>query len=164
MKKIICIIIVSNFMLISCNSVRESAGVTRKNIDEYAIVENPPLVIPPDFNLMPPDQIKSKNIDNTEKELAKEILFGLDEDKTQVAGENSLIYDIINETEANSVSSDIRNSIDQKFAGIKSSIDDETNFKNEEELNAAIEKTKKLNQDEANSEKKEKKKKRFIFF
>ena len=164
MKKIITIIIVSNLILISCNTIRESAGVNRKNIDEYAVIENPPLVIPPDFNLMPPDQIEAKNIDNIEKELAKEILFGLEDDEIQSTGNSSLINEIVNETEANSISDDIRSSVDQNFAGIKSSIDDENNFKNEEELNAAIEETKKLNNNEDNSEKKEKKKKRFFFF
>tara|TARA_B100001057_G_scaffold325083_1_gene325297 strand:- start:3839 stop:4324 length:486 start_codon:yes stop_codon:yes gene_type:complete len=161
MKTIIFIVIISNLMLISCNSVRESAGVTRKNIDEYAIIGNPPLVIPPDFNLMPPDQIKSKNIDDTEKELAKEILFGLDDDEIQSNDDNSLITEIIRETDADSVSGDIRTSIDQDFAGIKSSINDETNFKNEKELNDAIKETRKINLQEVNSEKK---KKRFFFF
>ena len=33
--------------LSSCSSVRKSAGVTRKNLDEFKVVENPPLVIPP---------------------------------------------------------------------------------------------------------------------
>ena len=164
MKKIITIIIVSNLILISCNTVRESAGVNRKNIDEYAVIENPPLVIPPDFNLMPPDQIEAKNIDDIEKELAKEILFGLEDDEIQSTGNSSLITEIIKETEANYISDDIRSTIDQNFAGIKSSIDDESNFKNEEELNAAIEETKKLNNHKANSEKKNKKKKRFFFF
>jgi len=164
MKKIISIVIVSNLILISCNTVRESAGVNRKDIDEYAVIENPPLVIPPDFNLMPPDQIEAKNIDDTEKELAKEILFGLEDEEIQSTGNNSLITEIIKETEANSVSNDIRSTIDQNFAGIKSSIDDESNFKNEEELNAAIEETKQFNKDEVNSEKKDKKKKRFFFF
>ena len=164
MKKIISIVIVSNLILVSCNTVRESAGVNRKDIDEYAVIENPPLVIPPDFNLMPPDQIEAKNIDDTEKELAKEILFGLEDEVIQSTENTSLITEIIKETEANSISNDIRSTIDQNFAGIKSSIDDESNFKNEEELNAAIEETKQLNKDEVNSEKKDKKKKRFFFF
>ena len=164
MKKIISIIIISNLILISCNTVRQSAGVNRKNIDEYAVIENPPLVIPPDFNLMPPDQIEAKNIDDTEKELAKEILFGLEDDEVQSTGNTSLIAEIIKETKANSINNDIRATIDENLAGIKSSIDDESNFKNEEELNAAIEETKKLNNDEDSSEKKEKKKKRFFFF
>tara|TARA_B100001057_G_scaffold362358_1_gene364897 strand:- start:198 stop:692 length:495 start_codon:yes stop_codon:yes gene_type:complete len=164
MKKIISIVIVSNLILISCNTVRESAGVNRKNIDEYAVIENPPLVIPPDFNLMPPDQIEAKNIDDTEKELAKEILFGLEDQEIQSTGNNSLITEIIKETEADSISNDIRSTIDQNFAGIKSSIEDESNFKNEAELNDAIEETKQLNNNEVNSEKKDKKKKRFFFF
>jgi hypothetical protein len=40
------------------------------------LIENPPLIIPPDFNLLPPDQLEEKNIDDEEKELAQEILFG----------------------------------------------------------------------------------------
>ena len=51
--------------------------MNRKNIDEFKVVENPPLVIPPDLNLLPPDQLSEKNINNIEDELAKEILFGL---------------------------------------------------------------------------------------
>ena len=29
----------------------------RKNIDEFKVIENPPLVIPPDYNLLPPEQL-----------------------------------------------------------------------------------------------------------
>ena len=51
MKKIILIITISNLFLFSCNTVRDSAGVNRKVIDEYAVIENPPLIIPPNYNL-----------------------------------------------------------------------------------------------------------------
>ena len=80
--------------------------------------------------------------------MAKEILFGLEDGEVQSSGNTSLIAEIIKETEANSISNDIRATIDQNFAGIKSSIDDESHFKNEEELNAAIEETKKFNNDQ----------------
>ena len=73
------VIIIFAIFLCSCSNIRESAGVTRKSIDEFQTIENPPLVIPPDFNLVNPDQLQQKNIDNVEKELAQEILFGLDE-------------------------------------------------------------------------------------
>ena len=75
MKKVIFVIIISSIFLSSCNTIRSSAGVERKVIDEYNVVENPPLVIPPNFNLLPPDQIESKDIDDTDSELAKEILL-----------------------------------------------------------------------------------------
>ncbi|MDC0194791.1 DUF3035 domain-containing protein, partial [Alphaproteobacteria bacterium] len=73
MSKIYFLIVIFSFFLNSCGTIRESAGVTRKSIDEFKVVENPPLVIPPDFNLLPPEQLEERNIDNIEKDLAQEI-------------------------------------------------------------------------------------------
>ena len=160
MKKILIIIIIFNIFLSSCNSVRESAGVNRKVIDEYAVIENPPLVIPPNFNLLPPEQIKSKEIENTDSELAKEILFGLD-DSEFISNNNLLIDEILDMSGANNTDNNIRETINEEFAGQKSSIKDETQFNSNEELNKAIDKTSnELNETQV----KEKKKKRFFFF
>ena len=164
MKKTILLIIISNLLLISCNSFRDSAGVNRKVIDEYAVIENPPLVIPPNFDLLPPEQMKSKDIKDTDSELAKEILFGLDKTNNQKDSENSLISEIIRETKADEVDKDIRETINQDFAGEKSTINDETQFNNEEEINKAINTTEKKDQSKTKKSKKEKKKKRFFFF
>ena len=164
MNKILLLTIILNLFLLSCNSVRDSAGVNRKIIDEYKVIENPPLVIPPNFNLLPPEQMESKNIDDTDSELAKEILFGLEDNNNQTSSNNSLINEIIRETGADKVDEDIRSTINQEFAGEKSTLEDETSFSNEEELNSAIEATKKNNQNDKNINKKEKKKKRFFFF
>ena len=79
-------IIFLSTMLYSCGKVRESAGVTSKSIDEFQVVENPPLVIPPDFNLVPADQLERKDIEDIEQDLAQEILFGLD-DESQTSEE-----------------------------------------------------------------------------
>ena len=164
MKKIFLVIISINFFLISCNTVRESAGVSRKVIDEYTVVEKPPLVIPPNFDLIPPDQIQSKNIENTDSELAKEILFGLDENEAKTISDDSLIQQIVNETEEENMEDNIRENIDKEFSGEKSSKEDETIFQSEDELNSAIEETKSKNNNNDNSSTKEKKKKRFFFF
>ncbi len=163
MKKIISLIIILNLFLLSCSSVRDSAGVNRKVIDEYTVVENPPLVIPPDFNLLPPEQMESKDIDDTDSDLAKEILFGLDDNTAQIDSDNSLISEIIKETQADEVDENIRLTINEDFAGEKSSLQDEISFENEDELDAAIEATKK-NNNNTKINKKEKKKKRFFFF
>jgi len=159
MKSIYFIILLTCLFILSCNSVRESAGVNRKVIDEYKVVENPPLVIPPDFNLPPPDQIEAKEIDDTDSELAKEILFGLEDNNNKVETDNSVMSDILNEVQTENIDENIRESINEEFAGEKSTIYDETNFKNEEEINEAIETTK-------SNEGKTKinKKKRFFFF
>ena len=164
MKKIISLAIFSTLFLASCNTVRDSAGVNRKVIDEYSVIENPPLVIPPDFNLLPPDQMESKNIDDADTELAKEILFGLDDNENEMKEDNSLIKEIVKETQATEVDENIRDSINQDFAGEKSSINDETKFKSEDELNKAIQETANKDKNKKKKNKKEKKKKKFIFF
>ena len=55
------ILIIYAILLSSCSNIRESAGVTRKSIDEFQAIVNPPLVIPPDFDLVDPDQLQQKN-------------------------------------------------------------------------------------------------------
>ncbi len=166
MKKIIFVTIISSILLSSCNTIRSSAGAERKVIDEYNVVENPPLVIPPNFNLLPPDQIESKDIDDTDTELAKEILFGLDEENDEIPSENSVIDNILKETEADQVDNSIREDLDGNLG-------DEVSEDNTDANNEKIEKTKKkkrfffFNSKEENEDDEEgepKKKKRFFFF
>ena len=117
MKYLCLILIIASLFLSSCSKVRKSAGVTRKSLDEFQVVENPPLVIPPDFNLLPPEQLEKKNIDDVETELAQEILFGLDENLENNEYEKlSIMNQILESTEANSIDSSIRNEIDEQFA------------------------------------------------
>ena len=117
MKYLFLIFIASSLLLSSCSTVRQSAGVTRKSIDEFQVVENPPLVIPPDFNLLPPNQLEKKSIDDVEKELAQEILFGLDENlANNETAKLSLMNQILESTDANNVDSSIRNEINEQFA------------------------------------------------
>ena len=166
MRKVIFITVISSIILSSCNTIRSSAGVERKVIDEYNVVENPPLVIPPNFNLLPPDQIESKDIDDTDSELAKEILFGLDEESDETVSENSVIDNILKETEADQLDNSIREDLDGNSED--EVIEDTTDVENEK-----IEDTKKkkrfffFNSKEENEDDKEdepKKKKRFFFF
>ena len=117
MKYLCLILIIASLFLSSCSTVRKSAGMTRKSLDEFKVVENPPLVIPPDFNLLPPEQLEKKNIDNVETELAREILFGLDENLENNENEKlSIMNQILKSTEANNVDSNIRKEIDEQFA------------------------------------------------
>ena len=166
MKKVIFVIIISSIFLSSCNTIRSSAGVERKVIDEYNVVENPPLVIPPNFNLLPPDQIESKDIDDTDSELAKEILFGLDEESDETSSENSVIENILKETEADQVDNSIREDLDGNS-------EDEISQDNTDVESENIEEPKKkkrfffFNSKEENKDDEEdepKKKKRFFFF
>ena len=173
MRIFLSLFIFSSLFLASCSQIRDSAGVNRKNIDEFKVVENPPIVIPPDFNLLPPEQLSEKNINEVEGELAKEILFGLDEDSTDENIQLSTMETIINQTNASEVDDSIRQEINEQFASEKNT--DSKNWQNESEILDSIAESERLRNERLGivvEEKKEvptkkiknKKKKRFFFF
>jgi hypothetical protein len=53
MRKAACLLFAAA-ALAGCQSLKESAGLTKKSPDEFAVTTKAPLVIPPGFNLMPP--------------------------------------------------------------------------------------------------------------
>ena len=173
MRIILSLFIFSSLFLASCSQIRESAGVNRKNIDEFKVIENPPLVIPPDFNLLPPEQLSKKNIDDVEGELAKEILFGLDEENSDETIHVSTMEKIINQTNASEVDSSIRQEINEQFASEKNT--DSKVWENETEILDSIAESERLRnerlgivveetKDIPTTKIKNKKKKRFFFF
>jgi len=176
--KLLYLILISFLIFLSsCSKIRESAGVERKSFDEYTAVENPPLVIPPDFTLIAPNKLEQKNIDEVEQELAKEILFGLEEEQTSEKN-ISTMNQILSQANADNVSSDIREEIDQDFGKEKKTEGIfKANWKNDIEILDAIEESKRIRNKKYESQSiaegevpvitKEttvKKKKRFIFF
>ena len=173
MKIFLSLFVFSSLFLVSCSQIRESAGVNRKNIDEFKVVENPPLVIPPDLNLLPPDQLSEKNISNVEGELAKEILFGLNEEVSDEKTQLSTMENIINQTDASEVDSSIRQEINEQFASEKDI--NSKNWENETEILDSIAESERLRnerlgivveetEDIPTTKIKNKKKKRFFFF
>ena len=175
MKNILIIVLLSSLFMVSCSKVRESAGVNRKSMDEFAVIENPPLIIPPDFNLLPPDQLEEKNLENEESELAKEILFGLEEDTETNNLELSTMENILNQSMAEGIDNSIREEIDEQFASEKKSTS--KSWDNEMEILDSIAESERLrnellNDDLKSNEEiptvkvkdKSKKKKRFFFF
>ena len=175
MKNILIIVLFSSLFIVSCSKVRESAGVNRKSMDEFAIIENPPLIIPPDFNLLPPDQLEEKNLENEESELAKEILFGLEDDAETNNLELSTMENILNQSKADEIDNSIRDDINELFASEKKSTS--KSWDNEMEILDSIAESERLRDELLNDElksneeiptvkvkDKSKKKKRFFFF
>ena len=113
-----CITILNN-----CGKIRESAGVNRKVIDEYKVVKNPPLALPPDYNLLPSEEIiAKKNLSENNEDLSKEILFGLDENSKNVnnINQSSALDSIMNKSGASKASPDIRDEIDSDILNTSS--------------------------------------------
>ena len=178
MKKLYIFIFIFLLLLGGCSKVRESAGVTRKSIDEFQVVENPPLILPPDFNLLPPDQLEENRIDNVDKELAKEILFGLDQNQNQKQKNLSLMNQILTEANALDTSSSIRDEIDKEFSQeVKTKNFFQDKWEDQSEVLDAINESERIRNNKFNGKslsevkfiikkqtKKNKKKKRFFLF
>ena len=159
-----------------CSRIRESAGVNRKSPDEFHAIESPPLVIPPNYALVPPDQLQEKNIDNIEKELAEEILFGLEEKNIIKTNQLSTMNSILTKANVGIVSKDIRDEIDEDFAQeMNAENNSQLIWENEKEILDAVKESEKIREENFNSEtvikgdipikkQKIKKKKRFFFF
>ena len=175
MKNILFIILGCSLLIVSCSKVRESAGVYRKNIDEFGVIENPPLIIPPDFNLLPPDQLEEKNLDNEERELAKEILFGLEDEADTNNADLSTMDNILSQSNVDNTNNSIRDDIDELFASEKRSTS--KSWDDEMEILDSIAESERLRNKLLNDElkpnevipkvkvkDKSKKKKRFFFF
>jgi len=55
MKRLICAVCVLPLLLLAaCEDVKDTVGLGRNSPDEFTVVQNPPLAMPPDFGLRPP--------------------------------------------------------------------------------------------------------------
>ena len=128
--------------------------------------------------MVSPDQLQGKRIDNVEKELAEEILFGLEENEPIKENQLSTINIIISKTNADEISDTIRDEIDGNFDE-EINIQDQNNLTWEDEIEVldAVKESEKIRENNFNQETileddipikkqkvKKKKKKRFFFF
>jgi len=76
MKKILSLFILTVF-LTSCENVRKGMGVQKDTPDEFLIEKRSPLVMPPNFDLLPPDSVATKDnkqdVKKDEKDSLKEM-------------------------------------------------------------------------------------------
>jgi Protein of unknown function (DUF3035) len=72
--------------LIGCQSIREATGVAKLPPDEFTVLTKAPLVLPPDYNLRPPQPgIASRNELNAEEQ-GRAALFANPQDQLQALG------------------------------------------------------------------------------
>lgn len=67
-KKLMLCVLAAPFMLIACSS--------KDAPDEFMVLKNPPLVLPPDYHLVPPGEKGDPKGAFTPQEIARRALFG----------------------------------------------------------------------------------------
>ncbi len=70
-----------------CSSLHKAMGFEKQPPDEYTVVENAPLTLPPDFGLRAPSAENGKPAQSTTEERAREVVFTAG--NTATAGETS---------------------------------------------------------------------------
>jgi hypothetical protein len=71
-----CLFGLAALTLASCTDVREDLGLGRATPDEFAVVDRPPLSMPPDFGLKPPEPGAPRPQEVDMSQRANDVLFG----------------------------------------------------------------------------------------
>ena len=72
------VLLAAGLSLMSCNTIRDAAGITKSPPDEFAVVTKAPLIIPPDFNLHPPKPGAAPLNQTSPTQTARAALYGDD--------------------------------------------------------------------------------------
>lgn len=72
------VLVCTGLALTGCTDIREAAGLDKMAPDEFAVLTKAPLVIPPDYNLMPPKPGAAPVNQTDPSETAQTALFGND--------------------------------------------------------------------------------------
>jgi len=99
--------------LTACGGVRESLGLGRAPPDEFAVVDRPPLAMPPDFGLRPPVPGAPRPQDVDAGHHASQTLFGTAE-RPSSASASSAEKALLSQTGATNAPADIRATINNE--------------------------------------------------
>ncbi len=116
--------------LAACGSMRESLGLGRNPPDEFAVIDRPPLSMPPDFGLRPPRPGAERLQEQDMTKRASEALF--DEQgnvvPADISGISGVEKALLEQSNAHAADKNIREVIDressQKIVGSQHLVDD----------------------------------------
>lgn len=100
--------------LSACGGLRRSLGVGKSVPDEFAVVTKAPLVVPPEYSLLPPRPGEPRPQELSSSAMARQALFGTTLSTEQSSGEQALA------AQAGGLSADpsIRAVIERETAGV----------------------------------------------
>ncbi len=102
-----------SILLSGCDTFRNTLGLDHYQADAFAVVENPPLSMPPDYKLRPPRE-KSEEKSPSSSVKTQKIMFGKEE-SAQASQSKAVETDILKQAGGNAeVSSDIRKIVDEE--------------------------------------------------
>ena len=96
-SKLLTIIIIFNFFISKCTSIKETlSGQKKQNSDEFLVKKKNPLVMPPDYNEMPKPGETGQSLDDQDyQEEVKELLKVVENEKKESSSKNSSIEEFV---------------------------------------------------------------------
>ena len=96
-------------------NANKALGLNKEAPDEFTVVAKAPLVLPPDYNLVPPGEISASADDVRPQSNPKDILFDkTNESKSQPNGYDEATNELLAMAGADKDNSDIRRTIDKE--------------------------------------------------
>lgn len=124
MRNLILLSTVAGLMLAGCASSAKRLGVTRNAPNEFNILTKAPLVIPPEYNLRPPQIGASSDENNYSQQAARQALIG-DIDETEPTRGEIVLMTKANVGRANQeirLEIDGQNGVERKTSGFSDRI------------------------------------------
>ncbi len=112
--------------LSACSQIREEIGLDKTSPDEFRVVANAPLAIPPDFNLRPPAPGVSRPQEGTPTDQARVAVFGRQGRIDPNAQTNKAVADqaFLSDAGANETQANIRQVVDDETQTINTNTTD----------------------------------------
>jgi hypothetical protein len=98
----------------ACGGLMQSAGMGKVSPDEFRVVTQAPLTLPPDYSLRPPRPGEPRPQEQNSSDDARATLFGQDTAASASAGERQLV----NDAGATATDPSIRDTVDFESQGI----------------------------------------------
>ena len=97
-----------------CGSISRAAGATKVSPDEFRVVTQAPLTLPPDYSLRPPRPGQPRPQESNSSDDARATLFGQDTAAQASQGERTLV----NDAGATATDPSIRDTLDFESQGV----------------------------------------------
>ncbi|HCM83713.1 MAG TPA: DUF3035 domain-containing protein [Alphaproteobacteria bacterium] len=120
MKRVISLLLLLP-LVAACSDIKQTVGLGRNNPDEFMVVKNPPLSMPPDFDLRPPDPSARKPTGAEPAATAAARAAGVNTATTGVEVEEATspgVAALLTQAGATDVPKDIRATLDTETDGI----------------------------------------------
>lgn len=114
-NKLMLVLIAALPLLAGCSGLADDLGLGRNSPDEFAVVDRPPLAMPPDFTLRPPQPGAARPQESKMSDRAQSVLFGAGGERptSEASGSEGALLELAG---ADRAVPDIRRTVDRESA------------------------------------------------